>query len=417
MYQPIMARPSVLTKNSALGTMKAQGCSGDGTVLSCLFTADNVTGTGRGTLKLLDARTLQPIWGTADSADSYDLDPATSAGGQVPIMFSSGRIAAGDAMVHVLYDSSGAAVTTMMLGGNGVNFGLTLISDTRGIVSQADGVLTLVDVSTWQNLGTLILRDPNTGERVLLASPSSATDNALYAIATNPRSGRGFLYSVGIDPGIDGLAVRSIFTYTGNSGASPVVVIPAQSGLSSNLILLHVPGLIADSTPQNRLLGLLDTGSGLMALWSITLSQALSVAPTVDEVSESLFFQYRGPELFQYDLISGTPMNVFNIQAQGNFPSNFTLNGHLGSIQRGNTFKVLLSGSVPSGSSGAGQYVMAFAPIASPTSLLWKRKIDSRPHKYTAAWNLGPSKRAGVFCPIVVGVAINATTLARVCDI
>ena len=60
------------------------------------------------------------------------------------------------------YNSSGAVIGKLSLRGNDLNFGLTPISDTYGVVSQANGVLTLVNMSTWKNAGTLVLLDPVT---------------------------------------------------------------------------------------------------------------------------------------------------------------------------------------------------------------------------------------------------------------
>ena len=419
MYQPVVT-PTLMTKNSTLGNMKAQGCSGDGTLLACLFTTDNATGVGQGTLKVLNGTTLQPIWGSAGIVGSYNLNASTAAGGQVPVNFSDGRIAAGDATVHVLYDAAGTALGVLPVGGKGSNLGLTPISDTLGIVSQSDGVLTLVDLTAWQSLGTLTLRDPGTGARVTLVSPSSASDGVLYSVGQNAKNNHGFLFAVVPNASANGLVARSTFTFVGKTGASPVVVTPVQSGLSGNLILLHTPGLLADPVPQNRLLGVVDDGSSLATQWTIALTDALSVAPTIDEVTQTLFFQYRGPEIFQYGYVSGDAVNVFDIGALGNFGPNFTLNGHVVSVQTGINFKLLLSGTAPPTptSRQPAQYVIAFAPTTDPTSLLWTRKIDAKAYSYTAAWTLGPSGKAGVKCPIVVGVSTQkAGILTRLCNV
>lgn len=418
MYQPIIQQPISVTVNSALGTLRAQGCSGDGSRLSCLFATDTTTGIGQGTLKVLDATTLQPIWGSAGAPNSRDLDAASSAGGQVPLVFSNGNVAAGDASAYVLYDASGAVLNQLAVGGIGNNFGLTPISETYGIVSQTDGVLTLVNMSTWQPISVLTLRDPVTAAPVSLVSPSSATANVLYAVGFNSSNGRGFLFSVVVDPVTQSLKVRSTLTFRGRTGASPVVVTPSISGLSNNLILLHVPGLISDPQPQNRLVGLLDYGTGFKAAWVVSLTQALPVSPAIDQVSYSLFFGYNNDvRVYQYNFLSGAQVNVFDIQALGAFPGTFALNGHLASTQTGTVFTLLLSGTVTSAPVGNGQYVMAFTPIAAPSTLLWQASIlRSRSYAYTAAWILGPSSQPGVYCPIVVGVSAATGGITRLCD-
>src|SRR4029453_4243037 len=81
----LLTHPTAVLSNSTLGTMEHQGCSGDGARLACLFTVDAVAGgVGNGTLKVIDATTLQPTWGSAGVANSYDIDPSSSSTGQVP---------------------------------------------------------------------------------------------------------------------------------------------------------------------------------------------------------------------------------------------------------------------------------------------------------------------------------------------
>jgi hypothetical protein len=414
MDQPIIQKVQQVNANSTLGSLSGQGCSGDGSRLSCLFGTDTTTGIGRGTLKALDATTLQPIWGSAAAPNSYNLDPSSSAKGQVPVMFSSGLISAGDATFQVLYDASGGVVGRLALDGHGNNFGLTPISDTYGIVSQTDGVLTLVNMSTWQRMDSLTLRDPDTGARIGLVSPSSASANVLYVVGGNPQNNRGLLYSVVMNPTTQRLAVRSTFTFTGRSEASPVVIAKGISGLSANLVLLHAPGLIGDVTPQNRLVGLKDNGSSLSPAWIAPLSGPLPVSPSIDRTTKTLFFQYRSDyTIHQYDFLSGTPVAAFDIRALGGFPAKFVLNGHLAAAQAGASHTLLLSGSIASTSANGGQYVMAFTPTATASTLLWVKKIGTQADQYTAAWNLGPSSRASVYCPIVVGLTSGIT---RLCD-
>ena len=197
--QPLIEAVSTMTSNSSLGDLPKQGCSGNGSTLTCLFSTDNATGIAQGTLKALDATTLQPIWGSAGAAGSYNLDAASASGGQVPVNFADGSIAAGDLNYYVLYNSSGAVIGRLSLQGKDLNFGLTPISDTYGVVSQANGVLTLVDMPTWTNADTLVLLDPVTKGSLQLVSPSSGTANVLYAVAQNKTNGNGFLFSVVIN--------------------------------------------------------------------------------------------------------------------------------------------------------------------------------------------------------------------------
>jgi hypothetical protein len=415
--QPLIAAVSTVTSNSSLGDLPKQGCSGNGTTLTCLFSTDNAIGIAQGTLKMLNATTLQPIWGSA-LADSYNLDAASSSDGQVPVNFANGTIAAGDSHYLVRYTSKGAVIRKLSLRGNDLNFGLTPISDTYGIVSQANGVLTLVNIPTWTNAGTLVLLDPVTNGSLQLVSPSSGAANVLYAVAQNKVNGNGFLFSVVINPATNKLEVSSVFTFTGQSGASPVVVTPSVSGLPNNLILLHVPGLIGDTQPKNRLLGLADSAPGLQQIWAIPLSAPLVVSPTVDQGSMSLFYhQNYSPIIYQNQLATGAEIRSFNLQTIAGIPGPFSLNAHLGATQYGSVFTLLVGGAYTSASGVDAEYVMAFQPIASPGTVLWSKQISSVPASYLAAWNFAPSSETGIVCPIAITDNTSANSaIVRLCD-
>ena len=415
--QPLIEAVSTMTSNSSLGDLPKQGCSGNGSTLTCLFSTDNATGIAQGTLKVLDATTLQPIWGSAGAAGSYNLDAASASGGQVPVNFADGSIAAGDLNYHVLYNSSGAVIGKLSLQGKDLNFGLTPISDTYGVVSQANGVLTLVEMPTWTNAGTLVLLDPVTKGSLQLVSPSSGTANVLYAVAQNKANGNGFLFAVVINSA-NKLEVGSVFPFIGQSGASPVVVTPSASGLSTNLILLHVPGLIGDTQPQNRLLGLSDSATGLQQLWAIPLTAPLVVSPAVDQSSMSLFYhQNYSPIIHQNELVTGAGIRSFNLQAIAGVPGTFGLNTHLGASQPGSLFTLLLGGAYTSAPGVGAEYVMAFQPIASPGTLLWSEQISSVPANYLAAWNFAPSSETGIVCPIALADnPSGGSAIVRLCD-
>lgn len=415
-YQPLIPAVSTITSSSSLGNLQKQGCSGDGTTLACLFSTDNATGSAQGTLKLLDATTLQPIWGSAGSA--YNLNAPSASDGQVPVVFSDGSIAAGDSHYLVRYSSQGVVIGKLSLRGNDLDYGLTPISATYGVVSQANAVLTLVDLSTWTNAGTLQLLDPATNGSLQLISPSSGAPNVLYAIAQNKINGNGYLFSIVINPATNRLEVSSSFEFTGQSGASPVVVTPGTSGLSTNLILLHVPGLIGDTQPKNRLLGLSDSAPGLNILWEIPLSAPLIVSPTVDQGSMSLFYhQQYNPVIYQNQLSTGTEIRSFNLQTIAGLPSPLQLNAHLGATQAGSVFTLLLGGAHSSAPGVGATYVMAFQPMVSPKSLLWSRQISNVPASYLAAWNFGPSSEAGILCPIAItAYTVGNSAIVRLCD-
>jgi len=414
--QPLIPAVIATNSNSALGSMDAEGCSGNGTQLSCLFVHDSARAGFKGTLKLLDATTLQPIWGSASAKKSYDLDPHTAAAGQVPVNFADGSLAAGDAQVLVHYDPNGVALAKVPVGGTGIDLGLTPVSATYGNVSQSDGTLTLINLSTWKNAGTLTLVDPRTQLRMNLIGPSSAGSDVLYAIGYDAANGDGTLFSIAVDESSGTMAVRSTFNFTGQSGAAPVVVAPSQSGLPNDLVLLHAPGLIGEANPQNHLLGLADAAtSGLEEIWAIPLNAPLTVSPTVDQNSGSLFYE-NGPYLYQSELVSGAPIQTFDLETIGGFNRSFHLTGHIAASQTGTVFTLLLIGTFPTSKSDGVQYAMAFQPVASPSALVWSTQIASVNTGYSAAWNFAPATEPDAVCPIAITIDSLKSTIIRLCD-
>jgi hypothetical protein len=402
-----------VSHNKDLGVLRFQGCSGDGDRLSCLFARDTASGPHAGTLKVIDATTLQPLWGSAGRADSYDpVDGQTL--GQVPLNLLGGRIAAGDAAVHALYGPNGRVLATLALGGAGNNFGLTPIGESWGVVSQADGVLTLVDLVAWEPVAALTLRDPQTQARVRLVAPSSGTDGVLYALGVGSRGEPGLLFAVGVDEATRTLVVRSSFAFGGASGASPVVFAPRDSDLAQALVILHLPGLAGEDAPVHRLVALADEGDRLTPAWMLPLAGPLAVAPTIDPLTRTLFYATSSSaRVVQLNALTGEPIREFDMAALSSMPAGFRLNGHLGATRDGVRFTLLLSGAAPADQPGEGQYVLAFQPTLGNGHLLWTHRIAARPDTYTAAWNLGPSTTPDIVCPIVVGPRSGIT---RLCD-
>lgn len=409
-HATLIDAPTVVTANAALGKLRFQGCSGDGARLGCLFSRDDAAGGEQGTLKVLDATSLAPLWGSASAPGSYDpLASATS--GQVPTHFADGTLAAGDAAAEALYDAQGAVIASVALSGTGNNFGLTLLSPGRGVVSQGDGLLTLIDLDTWTVLDTLALRDP-AGGRASLVSPSSGSAGTLYAIARNARADRGLLFAVSLDAGGGSLSTRASFAFDGRSEASPVVLPPALTGRTDRLVLVHAPGL--DGDLQQRLIALADDGGDvLQPTWAVSLEAPLPVTPTVDLSSRTLFLSHRDDRgLYRHDIASGALTQVYDLQAETGLAGHLVLNGHLVAVHDGVRSTLLLSAAVDSAPSGNGQYVMAFAPDSTPR-LRWIERIAARADKYTQAWNLGPSSQGSASCPIVVG---SRSGITRLCD-
>jgi len=416
MYQPIVT-PTVVTAQNTLGQLQYQGCSGDGTALACLFSSDAVPAGSQvsGLLKVLDPVTLAPLWGDAGVEGSYVLGAGVYVG-EVPYLFPNGQIGAGDSRGYALYNTDGTLDMVIALNSSrGSTMGLTPLSANYAIISQVNGTLTLIDTINWVALATLTLKDPN-GASVTLVSPSTGSDGVLYAVGQNS-AGAGFLFSVAMQMSQTGtltLVNRALFEYTGKTGASPVVVRPNISGLAQNLILLHVPGLSGDT--QNRLLGLLDNGASFSQSWSILLAQALTVAPSIDEVSGTLYYIFpKQSLLYAANIVSGAEnVGPFNIQTLGSFSSSFQFNGHLLAVQTGptGTYTLLLSGSTPAkaGSSG-GQFALGFQP--STYQVLWKLQTLAQPEANTEAWSLVPSNAPNVYCMTVVG---PSSGISRLCN-
>ena len=420
---PLLAHPTKVSSNNTLGEMLHQGCAGDGTRLACLFSTDAVTsGVAKGTLKLIDATTLLPLWGSAGAAGSYDIDPVTFSTAQVPLMFGDGSLSAGDSFRHVLYSPSGQVLKSLVLGGRGSgrNMGMTPISDKYGVITQNNGLFTLVDMETWTKVSDLTVKVD--GASVQVQSPSSGSRGVLYAVVATSNGTRGYLLALSVQTdssGADKLVLRATFAFPGKPTASAVVVKPRTTGFAGNLVLLYVPGLPGDATRINRLLGLLDDGSSAFShAWQnpIVLDDGLTTSPAVDEVSGSLFFRYATTSIVhRHDLLNGNFVERYDIAAAGGFPESFSLNGHMAANQYGGAFTLLLSGTYKQRrGGGSAQVAIGFQPLISPTSVQWSRKVSDVPDLYTLIWSTGPAKRSfGYYCPIVVG---KTSGISRICD-
>ena len=416
----LLAQPTTVQSNNTLGELLHQGCSGDGARLACLFPTDAVTsGVAKGTLKLIDAQTLQPLWGSAGVSGSYDIDPVTFSTSQVPLMFADGSLAAGDSFRHVLYSSTGQVLKSLALGGRGSgrNMGMTPISERYGVITQNKGLFTLVDLESWTKVSDLTVNVE--GASIDVQSPSTGSGGVLYAVAMSGSRGHLLALSVQTDPsGADKLVLRATFTFLGKPTASVVVVKPQITALAGNLVLLYVPTLPGEPTPY-RLLGLLDDGSSTLShAWPapVRLDAGLTISPAVDEVSRSLFFRYSTTAIVhRHDLLSGAFVEQYDIGSAGAFPNSFTLNGHMAANQYGGAFTLLLSGTYKQRRGGASaQVAVAFQPLISPTTVLWSRKISDVPDLYTLIWTTGQAKNSfGYYCPIVVG---KTSGISRICD-
>ena len=409
MSQPIPGSATLLTtatlSDPAFGTLLAQGCSGDGTLLACLVDSPS------GTLKIVDTTTrptMQVVHSDMDLMPNDRLKRGWS-NGQAPFMFSDGRVGAGDSTTYRIYDfnTTPATMTSVALPvpARAVTMGLTDLGNGYGVVARSDGALTFIDMAQGSYVGALSLKDPN-GDAVKLSSPPSASNGVLYAAATGNDGYDGYLFAVSMDGGIVPTTWNWRYPYIGTSGASPVEATPSATGYSNTLVLLHVPG---PGTPQ--LQAILDNGSSATLQWYIPLARDLAVAPSVDEANRRLYFIYRhGRVVYGYPLDVDEPAPAINasctsygLQAMTGLPA-LRLNGHIGAVQTPglpSDFTLLLAATTETLSSPGSEYLVALRPTPAPGAA-WSTLISTPAAVYTAAWNLSPSDTPGIYCPVVV---------------
>lgn len=405
-----------ITGSDLVGTLYAQACSGDGTLLACL-----VGDSASGTLQIVDT-TARPEMTVVDSDGNSFPNDLLGEGwfrGQVPFMFADGRIGAGDAKKYRIYDFSTGSVTAAALPvfvpQGAATMGLTDLGNGTGVVARTDGVLMFIDMASGSKVGPYVrLKDENGLAVTLQSPPSASTDtNVLYVVARNSAGDKGYLYAVSAS----GVVNWMYGPYGGASGASPVVATPEATGYSQPLILLDVPVPDPDIGTTPQLQGIIDNASSAELQWYIPLDKSLAVAPVVDKANQRLYFIYKDDDkVFGYPLhVSDTDPNpgkpegntnglAYNLLARTNLGS-LQLNSHLGAVRTGSSsasyFTLLLAGKTTSGD----QYMIAYRPI--PWSMnAWKVAISNPPAQYTAAWNLARANpsgiNAGLYCPLVV---------------
>jgi len=409
MSQPILGSAGLLTTTTpsdpALGTLLAQGCSGDGTRLACLV--DSPTGT----LKIVDTTsrpTLQVIHSDKDLMPGQQLKRGWS-NGQAPFMFSDGRVGAGDSTTYRIYnfDTTPPSMTSVALPvpARAVTMGLTDLGNGYGVVARSDGALTFIDMAQGSYIGVLSLKDPN-GDAVKLSSPPSANNGILYAAATSNEGYDGYLFAVSMDGSVAPTTWNWHYPFIGTPGASPVEVTPSATKYSGTLVLLHVPG---PGTPQ--LQAILDNGSSATLQWYIPLARDLTVAPSVDEANGRLYIIYKhGSAVFGYPLEVDAPAPAINeaytsydLRAMTGLRA-LRLNGHLGAVQTpglASDFTLLLAATTETPNSPGSEHLVALRPDPAPGGA-WSRPISTPAAVYTGAWNLSPSTTPGIYCPLVV---------------
>ncbi len=412
MTQALVPMVTGFLSNNSYGSIKAQGCSGNGQVVACLFSKDNFTDAKKGTLKLIDAKTLNAIWGSSQSG-GVDLAWSGIFAGEVPSFLPDGSIVAGDNIYLNKYDINGKLIYSISpLPSTANNMGLTLINDGLGVVSQTDGTLTLIDLNLGQILDSKKILDMKTGEAIKLVSPSTGSLNTIYSVGKNSVS-QGYLFSIHLDPSSTRLEIGSQFKFDGPTGASAVILKPTQTGLSSNLILLHSPGINGDGL--NHLLGILEQTTSLQVLWNALLPGQLVVSPTIDDVAKIVYLVLlQDANIYSFNFADGTtakkPINVASLL---NLSSGFKINGHMSSSQTGGKFSILVAGSIGYGA-GIGQYVVAVNPSSKLPKLIWGQRIAAQPMSGMSAWNASTYGTGNVnFCPLVSSPDM---TLTRICD-
>ena len=171
------------------------------------------------------------------------------------------------------------------------------------------------------------------------------------------------------------------------------------SGLSTNLILRHVPGLIGDAQPQNRLLGLSDARHRLAAILGYTaLSAPLIVSPTGGQFkaqchSSIIKTTIRSSIRINWSQAHRSGASTCKLSREYQAPSYECSFGCESTWVR---VYASFGGAYTSAPGVGAEYVMAFQPIASPGALLWSKQYINVPASYLAAWNFAPSSETAL---------------------
>lgn len=402
MTQSIISSPNAaaISAPTAFGQLQAQGCSGNGTVVACVYPLDPVK------LKVLNANLTSTVW--TSSTPGLGIYP-----GQVPFFFGNGDIGVGDKNKYYRFTGSGALVSPALTLWNpgAANVGLTYVGNSQGIISQSDGSLTLIDMTTMAELARTQLTTA-LGAAISFQSPPAGADGVLYVIAKVPGSlpSESHLFAVSVHavPGGWQLSPRIDMQFSGTSGASPVVTRdPAYAG---NIVLLPTK-----SGATNSLLALEDnlTASTFGSRWSRTLADNLLVTPTVDEANQRVYFQYTkyaaDPSIVQLNLQTGAVQATYNIKTLFSRAPDFELAGHISAIADGvNPFTILVVGNETA--TGA---AFAVQPAA-VTPAVWQKNIPKA--SAYGAWNLLPSTIPGTYCPTLSLLGSTNNGVIKICN-
>lgn len=381
-------------QESDSGILVAQGCSGDGKIIACLYLLDK---TGTGTLKAFDPLSRKEIFGSRKFG-SYN-PSFWSTIGQVPTITADGDIIVTDDRFIVRYARTGyvkAFAPLSKVEGN-VSFGMTPVGSKTGVFGHMNGVLTAIDLESFRIRSSLKLLTAR-GQEVVLSSPPTGSENHIYAVTNTVNFGfkmpESRLFAVGASDGK--LVKRWEYPYEGITGAS-AVTIRATESRPYPIILLHTPAPLGAAKESNQLVAIKDNGDSYEVLWRYNLSSALSVSPLIDNFRERLYLQegngqkivvlnFKGESIDSYDiknLASGMPI-----------ADSLEFNGHVSGVMTASTQTLLLSFG-----SSQGEFAVAVDPRTH--DVLWTTKLTDKNEGYTAAWSYVENEN--MQCPIVVG--------------
>lgn len=401
MDQSIISEPgaAAIPVPTKFGELQGQGCSGNGAVIACVYPGL----AERARLKVLSAGLTSTLWTSTKPGIGINA-------GQVPFFFSNGDIGVGDTNKYYRFTGAGApvlpALTLPTPGGS--NVGLTDVGNGRGVISQANGNLTLVDMASLQVLDTLLLTT-TANEEISFQSPPAGADGVLYVIARVQRN-ESHLFAVSVQPTANGweLVRRIDMALTGNSGASPVVT--KDIGYAGNIVLLPTK-----SGTVNSLLALKDdlAASAFGTHWTRSLESNLVVTPVVDEAAQRVYYQYSrfdaNPSIVGVNLHDGDSPTIYNIKTLFSRASDLVLAGHLSAISDGiHPFTILVAGN-----EGGTAAVFAVQPNG-PIPARWQKTIPQAGGY--GAWNLLPSTITGVYCPTLTLLGGTNNGVIKVCN-
>ena len=279
-----------------LGSNNGLGCASNGSVVACSYwgtTGDNVVAYSNYGTRL---------WGSGHSLDR-------DAWASVPMVASDGGVIAASRTKIARFSNAGALLWVTP-NPNGTPTSPVLTASGALVVATINGPISAFDSTTGRLLGSLLVRQsPSSTNFFQTTNTPCVNGNRVYVAMQQEQDPlhTGWLVAIDVDPTnpTSPLTIAWEFTFTGPTGASPVLI--------GNVIYFDGHVITPGQPSQAYLYAVRDDGTSGTLLWSTRLPTAVATSPVVDPRGGMWIYTSGLPWLYHLDPRTGVTVEIINV--------------------------------------------------------------------------------------------------------